>query len=758
MKTTAYSLMRSLLVTLIAIWTFDASAFSIDTHRLLNRRVADISAVDRYLREDLGISGGLTENFNGKRARQWIEEGGAAEDQAFGLEPLGAAFRSINHFHNPLQAWDSAGLAGRCFGLIPVSGKASVRWAQDPAQGLIGQAAWADARQHFRDALTLPSKAERDAAWAQTFQILGQQMHLIADLAAPAHTRNDPHCPSPDGFEAWASKNSLVVQGLLGRPVIRTDPAIFSLGVPLTDPIAKVPIARLWDTDQYNGTNPSITLGPTIGLAEYSNANFFSDDTVFSADLPFPARTSVELGPPEPEPKTGELRRYFKKIRDGESIDHLAVPSALYDFLPKALQDEKKGLDDKVFQDYGEKLLPRAVGYSAALLDYFFRGSLAVWAHADIGKVALSLSNEGDELMEGVFEVYAIYDKDSAAERRVKLASLEGGAVTTLQAGSSQTFQVDVPSGQGLTHHYVLVFRGRLGDEADAVVGHLFLLRPRVLFVQQDSWADTKLDHCERDVKPDPGIPHWDDQLLAREQLFCVWTPVNRQISGKLVKNVVDPIVRKIVVRTGFSTADTMSATVWERQGAEPDPATITVTAPDSPVYGEQGELFLDIQLTDGPTISTRLATFAVGYSWQMKDLTYNTPGSHHTYYVASGKHGGLCLGRDRYRDQAISIGGYPNPTNTQTEQRYLVVNDDCYWDHVTTVYETYQGGWIEPPKYDPSFAVALSAFDAISLEGGLAIKWEAVIERVYYRGEAEFLRAFMPDAPPQFTIHLSGP
>jgi len=201
--------MRSLLVVLIAIWTSDASAFSIDTHRLLNRRVADVSAVDSYLREELGLSRGLTENFNGKRARQWIEEGGAAEDQAFGFEPLGAAFRSRQHFHNPLLSWDQAGLNATSF--CPpffLSGKASVRWAQDPNQGLSGQAAWADARQAFLQALTLPSKAERDSAFARTFQILGQQMHLVEDLAAPAHTRNDPHCPSPDGFEDWAATST----------------------------------------------------------------------------------------------------------------------------------------------------------------------------------------------------------------------------------------------------------------------------------------------------------------------------------------------------------------------------------------------------------------------------------------------------------------------------------------------------------------------------------------------------------------------
>lgn len=130
--------MRSLLVMLIAIWTSDASAFSIDTHRLLNRRVADVSAVDSYLREELGLSGGLTENFNGKRAHQWIEEGGAAEDEFLSIEPLGAAFRSRQHFHNPLLSWDRAGLnaPSLCSLGLPLVGQASVRWAQNSDQGL----------------------------------------------------------------------------------------------------------------------------------------------------------------------------------------------------------------------------------------------------------------------------------------------------------------------------------------------------------------------------------------------------------------------------------------------------------------------------------------------------------------------------------------------------------------------------------------------------------------------------------------------
>lgn len=120
---------------------YGAFAFSINTHELLNVKAAEQSLTDRYLKEQLGFPKGLETLFGNQSATQWIRFGGAAEDQAFGSEHIGAAFRSVNHFHNPLLPWDQAGLAGRCFGLIPVSGKASARWAQDPAQGVSGQVA-----------------------------------------------------------------------------------------------------------------------------------------------------------------------------------------------------------------------------------------------------------------------------------------------------------------------------------------------------------------------------------------------------------------------------------------------------------------------------------------------------------------------------------------------------------------------------------------------------------------------------------------
>jgi hypothetical protein len=448
-------------------------------------------------------------------------------------------------------------------------------------------------------------------------------------------------------------------------------------------------------------------------------------------------------------------------------VDHLAVPSALYNFLPDALKDRKKGLDDRVFQDYAALLLPRAVGYSAALLDYFFRGSLTVWrAYWDDSKVIIDLANDTDEVMEGVFEVYAISDKGSAEERRWKFASLEGGASITLPAYSSHTFRIDIPAGQRLTRHHILVFRGKLGVEPDAVVGRVFLVQPLVLFVQRDYQADIVIHSCDRYTWPDPGNAS-PNGSLAEDSLSCLWTSANRQISGSVVKNIADPLIERIVARTE-SGAGTKVTTIWQRQGTEADPTPVTVNVSDPAGIGER--IFLDVYLTDSGVISTTLATLGLGLSRHAKVIPFEDVGPNKTYAVVSAKYAYLSLVLDRDRDETISISGYPNPTDTLavtrsygsiTASEGVVVNSDVYQESVIETFEIYPGGWIEPPQFDPAYAAPQSFFDTITLEepqfGGLRITWEAIVERVYRPDEIEFLRAFMPDAPVHFTIPLHG-
>jgi len=454
------------------------SAFKLETHEAINGGANGLSGTDGYMKSELALKDGLVTRFRRRSdvdrlGREWIMFGGRAEDLYDESEWFGAAYRSTNHFHNPIaESWADSGL--NTLSICPpflISGESSPRWAQDADQGQSGRAAWSDGRKAYLDALTLGTTADRDDAWTWTLQILGQQLHLVADLAVPAHTRNDIHCVAPDRFEAWARRNRPRVDAILAAALRPVDESIFSINVPVNDAVARVPIARLMDTDQFDGTNPVVTMSPTIGLAEYTNANFFSDHTVFEdhrqgdPGFRYPSSSGVVLGGEEDAPG-GVRRRYFIKAQDGDTGYRLAVPSALYDSLPDALRDQEKALDDKVLDDYALRLLPRAVSYSAALLDYFFRGKLDASIApdpADAQTFVLTSKNASQEaLTDGMLKVFGDY----SGEERRELASWGiPGPVAAGAALSDQTLSFRPPSDRPAPERYMVVYQGGLGEE-----------------------------------------------------------------------------------------------------------------------------------------------------------------------------------------------------------------------------------------------------------------------------------------------------
>lgn len=115
--------------------------------------------------------------------------------------------RSINHFHSPI---DNMGLHGeQCylniFGIRfceELNGQSALGWARGTGEGCTdagascggNQYSWISARESYRDAFEALRHNEH-VTWeiklAETFRSLGQVMHLIQDMAVPAHTRND---------------------------------------------------------------------------------------------------------------------------------------------------------------------------------------------------------------------------------------------------------------------------------------------------------------------------------------------------------------------------------------------------------------------------------------------------------------------------------------------------------------------------------------------------------------------------------------
>jgi hypothetical protein len=265
-----------LILVLISSASRLAYSFETRTHSALSERAVTFSKLDNFLKSQLGLATGIDTNLlDGTTTRtvtRWVAEGSVREDDWS---------RYFNHFHDPLRAWNQAGLS-------LVGGESSALWGQNLGQGY----AWKNARDTYFNGLTSPDKAQREQLLAQTFRTLGQLIHLIQDAAVPAHTRNDPHPPwNKDGLERFAleiTETSLFSQ--LTQAPIGFNPII--LGLPQNS-FAPIPIARITDTTDPEQAD-AVPSAINQGLAEYSNANFLSRNTIFK-DFTFPRIESLDL-------------------------------------------------------------------------------------------------------------------------------------------------------------------------------------------------------------------------------------------------------------------------------------------------------------------------------------------------------------------------------------------------------------------------------------------------------------------------------
>ncbi|MGB5219222.1 MAG: hypothetical protein WBN66_13110 [Smithella sp.] len=247
--------------------------------------------------------------------------------------------------------------------------KSALEWATLPVGGQ--NSSWNDVRSYYYTALTSANKTTRELYFAKTFKGVGQIMHLVQDMSVPGHTRGDKH-PSVwriggDDYEEWFLKNT-------AQPISGYSP--YSVYVPYNSSFL---IPQLFDSGQYqyieNKLNPEVTLYPNIGLAEYTNANFFSSDTILATNnFPYPSWLGLR-----DNPQTTQLgkKKYLSKIGEGEIVNRFARKNLFYSWLPNGSKSAGLTLDDDgINEDYAEKLIPRAIGYSSSLLNYFFRGEI----------------------------------------------------------------------------------------------------------------------------------------------------------------------------------------------------------------------------------------------------------------------------------------------------------------------------------------------------------------------------------------------
>jgi hypothetical protein len=415
---------KVLLILVIIILCITSSAFALKegTHELLNSYIArnEVNGFDlnAYLINMVGLQNGINEEFDYENKKMkmyiWIEKGGRTEDNPWDewyrqddlLPYLG---RFYQHFHDPITdngLWSTY--------------DSSIIWAFKPIeqQGMTDNYSWYDVREYFYQALTATDENTRDENFAKTFRGIGQLMHLVQDLSVPEHVRNDGHVFY--SYESWVNnidnfnhvggnnfklkdcenlQNTIIFPSQIPFVFFNTS----MLCVPSSLLNIPIPVANLFDNNQYTGNNPDKTSLYTndFGLSEYTNANFISPDTMFAfgdipgtGEFPYPRvifdnndTTSSIYHFATVDPSDGETEKYYSKIRHGEEIKYFARSYLTNNFMDELCQYnyaeckewwEQSIRDNRVYANYAQKLIPWAVGYSAQLLEYFFRENIEI--------------------------------------------------------------------------------------------------------------------------------------------------------------------------------------------------------------------------------------------------------------------------------------------------------------------------------------------------------------------------------------------
>lgn len=363
------------------------------------------------------------------------------EDPPPDADPHGEITRVFAHFFDPIndQPLAFSGLGGSECTVLPNWFTPCVRstdWAMGetsaagamPALDLSrrNHFSWSDAREAMWCALTYRKSGvtpQRDAAlrrfcWATTMKSLGHALHLLQDTAQPQHVRNDRH--NPPGNQVWDPTSTNMARrtyeiftnwrstgGEIASPEFEEGQYrdMFGDAVVSSPPSSRLyPIPRFARASDYFTTRrDGLAVLNRRGLADFTNRNFFSEGTVYSNDYPFPPSDPGDssytrvLGPVQVD-LTGRIFHEELVLYSGtDAFETLAsdpalaatdgkIPLAyvsLWDGFAPGSPLVEATIPVDFYATHADMLIPRAVAYSAGMIDYFFRGSLEVLSPSD---------------------------------------------------------------------------------------------------------------------------------------------------------------------------------------------------------------------------------------------------------------------------------------------------------------------------------------------------------------------------------------
>ena len=516
------------------------------THRKITEKAVPESSLGTYLKVHLEVVNGYKEIINGQEIIKWLSDGSSLEDI-----PM---CRATNHFHNPLLPWNQSYMSDDKFLTLawavrlycnldgwPYSGrKSNVTWATgylspppdgqkdsfntDPDYAPIN---WDSAREYYYIALTgrdftgievAPSKEERERYFADTFKSVGHVIHLLQDVSVPAHSRNDFRSHMTfDKINSWNPKDWFFQPF---EQYVGNNPTLVTSATPVPSSFTNMRLTDFWDTEQYNENNPEITKDHcsintgitcnsdsdcsvnekcvTVGLAEFTNANYFSKGTIPNNDpstehtflYPQVNSTNTEICE-DYAPGSTDITKYVSR-KDKQGCDHFAAVSLLEEesaITTDNIPNLKLWLDENVLNTYAKELLPRAVGYSAGLLDYFFRGEIDLIPDEITGSGYVIVNNT-EEDMDGTFELY--YD-DTSDDRQLVPGFSYNLSLGSLSSGNNKSSNITFTPPDNVKK-YILVFKGTLGNENNAVVGKFIGIQTYFIVIP--------VDHVTRESLP----------------------------------------------------------------------------------------------------------------------------------------------------------------------------------------------------------------------------------------------------------------
>jgi len=380
---------------------------------------------------------GLEAGIAPLRLKGWLMRGAIREDDLTQREytrpprpdpdPHGDLNRSIHHFYDPVS--------NSTFPSVPGVGAPlrSIDWALgvenalapsfNPMLSRRNHFSWVDARRQLWLALTYkpsPGTGEADGRAAQArlafmataIKSLGQVLHHLQDAAQPQHSRKDAHNHSNDWryrlfnasiarrsfevFTEFRATGGFVDDGSFRGPegeelrfsrLFGQAPEAGNRALPWN---ASYPIPKFATPVEFITTRHlDSDILARRGMADYSNRGFFTEGTLprpFSGflyppdDLLAPGYVIVSMQQQLPNGATYVRRAIARQVPDALHPERSELV-ALATVGVFNQQGQARYLGGIALEDYAaqaDNLIPRAVAYSAGLIDHFFRGRIEV--------------------------------------------------------------------------------------------------------------------------------------------------------------------------------------------------------------------------------------------------------------------------------------------------------------------------------------------------------------------------------------------